>query len=238
MNDRETIRQLATSTGHLVAVSQIDFFVEADAPQLIADAVDGAVTRVIGMVLQCGSVSTTFAFVSGNEDTDARVGALTFAAAREVITLDRNVDGWFESLLGESLSFLTNDSDVSVTVTYCPGVGGTARSVGHVAMLLATQTEVGTPHNATITVYRASGFQGSISFDYATADGTAAAGVNYTSATGTKTIADGVDSVTITVPIITGHATLDKTFTVTISNAGHGGTIGSPSVDTVTISHL
>ncbi len=70
-------------------------------------------------------------------------------------------------------------------------------------------------------------------FTYTTADGTAIAGVDYTTKTGTGTIVAGKDSFVITV-LLNGNAPppSPKTFTVTISNASDAGgpvTIGTPT---------
>lgn len=68
-------------------------------------------------------------------------------------------------------------------------------------------------------VTRTGGFKGSISVKYATANGTAIAGTDYTAASGTLTWADGDSSVrTITVPWLdTSNYTGTKTFSVTLS---------------------
>ncbi|MCI0681759.1 MAG: FG-GAP-like repeat-containing protein, partial [Gemmataceae bacterium] len=75
-----------------------------------------------------------------------------------------------------------------------------------------------------------------VTVDYATASGTAISGVDFTSTSGTLTFTDGGPTlVAFNIPII--EDTLDEyneTFTITLSNIS-GGTLGSPSVHTVTI---
>jgi subtilisin family serine protease len=85
-----------------------------------------------------------------------------------------------------------------------------------------------------ITVTRSSGTSvGSVA--YATADGTATAGADYTAKTGTLNFAPGVLSRNISVPIANDTAVESpETFTVTLS-APVGGGLGSPSTATVTI---
>ncbi len=55
--------------------------------------------------------------------------------------------------------------------------------------------------------------------NYATADGTAVAGTNYTATSGTLTFAPGMTTATIDVPILdSGSQTAPLTFTLTLSN--------------------
>ncbi|MCG6538005.1 MAG: S8 family serine peptidase, partial [Syntrophales bacterium LBB04] len=89
----------------------------------------------------------------------------------------------------------------------------------------------------TITATRTGGSAGAVSISYATSNGTAVAGSDYTSTSGTLSWADGdTANKTFTVPII--NDTLDEineTFTVTLSSPTGGATLGAPSSATVTI---
>jgi uncharacterized repeat protein (TIGR01451 family) len=74
-----------------------------------------------------------------------------------------------------------------------------------------------------------------VTVDYATSDGTAQAGSDYTTAAGPLTFAPGVTSQTFSVPILPD--TLDEddeTVLLTLSNAGNA-TLGSPNPATLTI---
>lgn len=87
-----------------------------------------------------------------------------------------------------------------------------------------------------IPVTRTGGSTGAASVSYATANGTATAGSDFTSTSGTLNWADGdVGMKNIVVPI-TDDATVEssETFTVTLSGAT-GATLGTPSTATVTI---
>ena len=92
---------------------------------------------------------------------------------------------------------------------------------------------------ATITVQldQAPGSGRSISVDYATADGTAEAGSDYTATSGTLQISDLNTSGTFTVPITDDpDFESDETFTVTLSNPVACTLAGSNNPATVTIS--
>jgi len=88
-----------------------------------------------------------------------------------------------------------------------------------------------------ITVTRSGGVTGAASVQYETVDGTAAAGADYVSTTGTLTWADlDGDSKTFSVPL-TDDSTYEgatEDFTVELSNAA-GASLGSPATATVTI---
>ncbi|TWU59486.1 Serine-aspartate repeat-containing protein F precursor [Rubripirellula tenax] len=89
---------------------------------------------------------------------------------------------------------------------------------------------------ATLTVTRASGSDGAVSIDFATADGTALAGMDYTATTGTLNFLAGETSKVINVPINNDTAAeSNETFTLTLSNPGGGATLGTAVVSTITI---
>ncbi len=88
-----------------------------------------------------------------------------------------------------------------------------------------------------VTVNRTGGTTGTVTINYATADGTAVAGVDYFPAVGTLTFTDGQTSRQIFLQVPPG-STADspaKTFTLSLSNATGGATLGSTPTATVTI---
>lgn len=97
-------------------------------------------------------------------------------------------------------------------------------------------SEQGAP-TLTVTVTRTDGSEGPLSVDYATADGTALAGIDYTGVSGTLSwLAGDTTSKTFDVPIIDdGGFETDSTFTVNLSNPSLPGALGIPSSATVTI---
>jgi outer membrane protein assembly factor BamB len=90
----------------------------------------------------------------------------------------------------------------------------------------------------TVTITRTGGAEGALDVDYAAADGTALAGINYSAASGTLHWAAG-DSAgkTFTVDILDdGGPEADSAFTVNLSRVSLPGAIGTPAAATVNIS--
>jgi glucose/arabinose dehydrogenase/PKD repeat protein len=87
----------------------------------------------------------------------------------------------------------------------------------------------------TIVVTR-KGTAGGVTVDYATSDGSAVAGSNYTQTAGTLAFANGVTVRTFTIPILdSGVPSGDLTFNVTLLNPTGGATLAAPSQALVAI---
>lgn len=94
---------------------------------------------------------------------------------------------------------------------------GATGSVQFTATSLKVIEDVGT---LSVTVVRTGGFTGNLSVDYATTDGTAIAGQDYTSASGTLTFTSGETTRTIQIPIADDATTeTDETFSISLSTA-------------------
>jgi len=97
--------------------------------------------------------------------------------------------------------------------------------------------------SVTLTVTRAGATGNAVSVDYSTGGGTATAGVcapgvDYNSTSGTLNFASGETSKTFNVTICNDAVyELNQTFDATLSNATGGATVGTPSVETVTINN-
>ena len=89
---------------------------------------------------------------------------------------------------------------------------------------------------ATITLVRVGSTNGAVTVDFATSDGSARAGVDYTMTTGTVDFADGVLTNTFTIPILPpGPLETNQTVKLTLSNPTGGATLGSPVQATLNI---
>lgn len=110
---------------------------------------------------------------------------------------------------------------------------------GTIVMTQATASVAEDSGSITLHVARQNGSNGSAQISYATANGTASAGSDYTSTSGTLNWADGDSSTkSITVPIlVNGAQGNDVTFTVTIADMVGDAQLGSPSQTTVTITN-
>ncbi|MET0751826.1 MAG: Calx-beta domain-containing protein [Pyrinomonadaceae bacterium] len=102
-----------------------------------------------------------------------------------------------------------------------------------------TDSETNANHTRTITVQRAGGVNGAVAVSYATSDGTATAGSDYTATSGTLNWIDGdASDKTFTVPI-TGDTTFetDETINIMLSNPTGGAAIGGTNPTTLTITN-
>ena len=88
----------------------------------------------------------------------------------------------------------------------------------------------------TITVNRTGGTDGEVSVNYATSNGSATAGQDYTSASSTLTFANGDNSESFTVPITNDSLDEpDETVNLTLSRPSDGATLGGRSTSTLNI---
>src|SRR5262249_424505 len=126
------------------------------------------------------------------------------------------------ALLGSQATALVTirDSDPAGTFSLTPTSLRVAESAGQ----------------AVLTVRRTGGASGTVTIDYATSDGSAQDGLDYTGQTATLTFAPGQTVQQITVPIAAdGVVEGEESFALTLVAAGGGGKLGSARRATVTI---
>lgn len=109
-------------------------------------------------------------------------------------------------------------------------------SNGKLQFSSATATTSEAAGNLVIQVNRVDGATGTVTVDFATANGTATAGSDYTATSGTLTFNQGEIAKAILVPITNDTVSeVDETFSVKLSNPTGGATLGTPDTALITI---
>src|SRR5579863_1866600 len=112
-----------------------------------------------------------------------------------------------------------------------------AAANGNLAFSASTYSATQSTGSVTITVNRTDGTSGAVTVAYATSNGTAIAGTNFTAQSGTLTWADGdASSKSISVPVSSTAFSGALTFKVVLSQPSGGATIGTVSTATVSVS--
>ena len=137
---------------------------------------------------------------------------------------------------GHVLTATVTDNDGN-TSEFSPCVGITAPAPGTLQFSAAAYTVGEAGPAATVTVTREGGSAGAVSVSYATADGTAAAGSDYTAASGALNWADGEGgSKTFNVPVTNDSSDeLDETVNLSLSGPTGGATLGANASAVLTI---
>ena len=192
------------------------------------------VTRVNGSF---GTVSVDYAATDGTavagNDYTAVSGTLTFAdgittQSFSVPILD---DGTYEGNETVNLA-LSNPgggaglgSPVSATLTITED--DAVPPTGSLQFSAASYSVAENEGTAVITVNRVGGDFGAVTVQYASSDGTATAGSDYTVTSGTLTFADGISTQSFSVPILDdGTYEGNETVTLALSNPGGGAGLG------------
>jgi hypothetical protein len=118
-----------------------------------------------------------------------------------------------------------------------PGVNSQVPAAGALSFVVPTYVVNQAARSIIITAARSNGSGGAVSVDYKTANGTAAAGTNYTSSSGTLKWTDGDSSdKSFSVAIVNSNSFAgSKAFSIEMSDPSGSVTLGTPSIVTVTI---
>ena len=117
------------------------------------------------------------------------------------------------------------------------GSGGGGEQRGSLSFTAGSFSVAEGAGSRTVTVRRTGGDDGAVSVAYATANGSAGAGTDYTARSGTLSWADGDDDTkSFSVPILDdGAVEGSETVNLTLSSPGGGAALGSPATATLTI---
>ena len=171
------------------------------------------------------AVSVNYASADGTatapSDYASAGGTLNFAAGETTKQATVNVNGDLTDELNETFTVTLAGAD-NATLLDALGLATITDDDGPPSLSIndVTVTETsGTSANAVFDVTLSSASGQPVSVGFATADGTAIAGADYTSASGTVNFSSGQTTQTITVPV-TGDVLDegDESFTVTLSN--------------------
>ena len=238
----------STDSGHSLTVGspgQIQFSAASFSASESDSTATITITRTGG---SAGAASVTFATGGGTApsgvDYTPSITTMNWAAgdstSKTVIVslIDHNATGASTETVGLTLSQAqgaTLGTLVSSTLTiqetpsnalpsqlnFSVGVSRVARTAG----------------NGVITVIRTGGLSGTITVQYATSDGTAIAGSDYTAESGTLTFGPNVTAQTISIPLLNNGQTGNKTLSVTLTNPGGGAVLLTPSSLSLTITN-
>ena len=192
-----------------------------------------------------GAASVNYATANGSAtagaDYTSKSGSLNWSdgdAGNKTFTVSITDDAAFEgdetftvSLSGASGASLGSPSSATVSI-----IDNDTPARGTVQFSSATFSVAENGGSITLNATRQGGSYGAASVNYATANGTASAGSDYTARSGTLNWTDGDTATkTLSVPIL-DDSTYEgnETFTVTLSGVV-GASLGSPSTTTVTI---
>lgn len=190
-----------------------------------------------------GEVTVDYTTVPGTAiagtDYTTTAGTLTFADGETSKTVNVTILNDTEIDPGESFTFVISNAQGGATL-------GTTTSTtvnivddeqpGTLAFSQATASVNEDDGTLTVTVVRTGGSDGTVTVNYATSNGSATAGDDYTANSGTLTFADGETSKDIELQIIDDISIeSNETLTVTLSSPSGGASIGTPAVMTVTI---
>lgn len=180
----------------------------------------------------------TVTFTTTGSTIPTALGAYSGAAVNALTELGSNAGNpssvSFAAVGGASYALAIDSSDSSrgeVTLNWnlvLPGV---------ISFSPTTYTTAEGNSNVVLTVTRAVGSDGAVSVHFATADGTATAGQDYTATSGDLNFANGETSKTITVSLLNDTAfEIGESFTVVLTAPMGGASLGAATTATVTMS--
>ncbi len=177
-------------------------------------------------------LTSDYSAVSGTDYT-ATTGDVTFTAGQTSKTVDVPVLPGTSPQSNKQFYLVLDDAEATTVTTPLAKALGTIVSNAGPQLSIAdndiTESLLGTT-NLPLTITLAPALPSAVTVDYATADGTAIAGVDYGATSGSITFAIGQTSAVINVPVYRVFTSAqDKTFTMTISDPGGTATVVTPT---------
>ena len=211
-----------TVTVNVTDVNETPAFAEASYAFALAENADGSTNRVsLGTVAATDPEGTTLAYslVGGNEsgsfEIDAASGELFYKGSGEDFE-----SGTTQFTLSVRASDGSETADTTITVNV------TDVDEAPVIRVADAEATEGDDAEMVFRVTLESASTGTVTVNYATADGTAAAGEDYTATSGTLTFAPGETEKTVSVAIIDDTVEdSGETFTLVLSDPS-GGSLG------------
>jgi len=191
------------------------------------------------------SYSVNFATANGTatagSDYTANSSTLTFAPAdvTKTITVLTTDDAALES--AETVLVNLSGATGGVTISDAQGVGtindnDVAPTCGGISFTVASNAAVTEGASSAFTVTKAGTTSNSCSVNYATANGTATSGSDYSAKSGTLTFTSAQTSQAVNVTTIDDSVVESaETFTMSLSSPTGGSTVGTPGSATATI---
>jgi hypothetical protein len=196
-----------------------------------------------------GAVSVAYATsdstASSGRDYSSTSGTLNFADGESsktfavAVTNNSSIEGnrTVNLVLSGPTGGVVLGSPSSVPLTISDDETLNTATGGMMRFSQGTYTVAESDGKAVITVQRITGDAGTVSVQYATSNGTAFSGSDFTSTSGTLTFAPGEIAKTFTVPLIPDtQAETEETVTLTLSNPTGGAALGDQTTATLKIS--
>ena len=191
-----------------------------------------------------GSVSVTYTTANGTassgSDYTEESGSLIYQDGETsktiVIPILEDSDFEGDETFTVTLSNPTGGATIGTGQTTVTIIDNDVLTPGVLALSVASVSVSEEAGLVALTVQRTGGADGEVTVDYTTLQGSAIAGTDYTTTTGTLTFADGDTSETVNVPIL-NDSEIDpgESFTFVISNPQGGATLGTTVSTTVNI---
>ncbi|MBD1211906.1 MAG: SBBP repeat-containing protein, partial [Dolichospermum circinale Clear-D4] len=236
-----TITNDDSSALPVISVAATDASAAETATGITANPGQFTLTRLGGNINQAVTVNYTLTGTATNgTDYTSLPTSVTFAAGSStaIVTVTPTNDTIFEATETAILTLATGTGYTVSTTNTAATVNIADNDLQPTINLSANQTIVEgntNPQNVSYTVTLSNASTQAITVQYATANGTAIAGSDYTSASGTLTFNPGIITQVINIPILNDSLNeANETFTLNLTSATNA-TLGTAKTATTTI---